>query len=78
MEEGVSLTWREQFIGEATSLTLIGVRQAADDANVTFQALATMNTLLKRLQPCKVGPVEKSSDCSITLGAIRKSAEVFA
>ncbi len=78
LEEEVSLTWRDQFASEATSQTLIGVRQAADDAKVTFQALATMNTLLKRLQPCKVGRVEKHLDCSITLGAIRKSAEVFA
>ncbi len=78
VEEDLSLTWHDQLAGEVTFSTLIGVRQFANDANVTLQALATMNTLLKRLQPYKVEPVEKPLDCSITLGAIRKSAEVFA
>ncbi len=78
MEEEMSLTWHDQLEGEVTSPTLIGVRQAADHANMTLQVLASMETLLKRLQPYRIGPAENLLNCSITLGAIRKSAEVFA
>ncbi len=51
MEEEVSLTWHDPLAGEATSLTLIDVRQAADDAYMTLQVLASMEMLLNDFNP---------------------------